>query len=373
MKYIWQLKNWHDFKYDVAAVLQPLGALRVMQGKLLGRVAQLDIGLSTDAQASILVEETVRTAEIEGQQLSRAAVRSSVAVKLGLPKGVGAPDRHADGLVDVLLDAVRFYDKPLTQARLNGWHASLFTTGYSGLRKIRVGKLRGNEPMQIVSGPMGKEKVHFEALPRESLDEEMRFFLKWWQVSADRMDGILRAAQAHLHFLTIHPYEDGNGRLARAMTDMALAQDEKINVRYYSVSSEIVRRRDAYYKILEDVQRCRTDVTAWYLWFIQCVYSSIEQSREMIAGVLLRHDFWNKHAQTLITDRQKKVINRILEAGPGNFEGGLTTRKYVHIAGVSRATAFREIADLMGKNILQRLPGSGRNAHYDLIWPKQNG
>jgi len=372
MKYIWQLKNWHDFKYDTTAVLKPLTDLRVMQGKLLGRVAGLDIGLSVDAQAFILVEETVRTSEIEGQQFDRAAVRSSVAVKLGLPKGVGAPDRYADGLVDVLLDAVRFYDKPLTQARLNGWQASLFPVGYSGLRKIRVGKLRGNEPMQIVSGPIGKEKVHFEALPRERLDEEMRYFLKWWQTSADQMDGVLRAAQAHLHFLTIHPYEDGNGRLARAMTDMALAQDEKIKVRYYSVSAEIVRRRDAYYQILEDVQKCRVDVTAWYLWFIQCIHSAILQSGDMIASVLLRHDFWNKHAQTLITDRQKKVINRILEAGPGDFAGGLTTRKYVNIAGVSRATAFREMADLIAKSILQRLSGSGRNVHYDLIWPRQH-
>ncbi|MRS02408.1 Fic family protein [bacterium] len=370
MKYIWQIKNWHDFKYDAGAVLKPLGELRIMQGKLLGRVAELGIGLSVDAQASILVEETVRTAEIEGQQLSRAAVRSSVAVKLGLPRGVGKPDRNADGLVDILLDAVRSYDQRLTQDRLNGWHAALFPTGYAGMRKIRVGKLRGNEPMQIVSGPMGKEKVHYEALPQERLDREMRCFLKWWQTSADHMDGILRAAQAHLHFLTIHPYEDGNGRLARAMTDMALAQDEKIKVRYYSVSSEIVRRRNDYYQMLENIQNCRDDVTAWYLWFIQCIQSSIEQSREMITGVLLRHDFWNKHAQTLITDRQKKVINRILEAGPGNFEGGLTTRKYVNIAGVSRATAFREITDLVDKNILQRLSGSGRNVHYDLIWPR---
>ena len=369
MKYIWQLKNWHDFKYDVAAVLKPLGELRLIQGKLLGRVAELNIGLDVDAQASILVEETIRTAQIEGQTFNREAVRSSVAIKLGFPAGVGAPDRHIDGLVDVLLDAVRFYDKPLTQARLNGWQASLFPTGYSGLRKIRVGRMRGNEPMQIVSGPLGKEKIHYEALPRERLDEEMRFFLKWWQTSADQMDGVLRAAQAHLHFLTIHPYEDGNGRLARAMTDMALSQDEKIKVRYYSVSSEIVRRRNTYYQVLEDVQNCRVDLTAWYLWFIQCIHSSIEQSWDMIANILLRHDFWNKHAQTLITDRQKKVINRILEAGPDNFEGGLTTRKYVNIAGVSRATAFREITDLTAKNILRRLPGSGRNARYDLIWP----
>ena len=226
--------------------------------------------------------------------------------------------------------------------------------------------------MQIVSGPIGKEKVHFEALPKDRLDKEMRFFLKWWNSSQGSMDGILRAAAAHLRFLTIHPYEDGNGRLARALTDMALAQDEKIKIRFYSVSYEIIRNRNEYYKILEDVQRCRVDVTQWYLWFIQCMSASIEHSQTIIADVLMRLDFWNKHAQTLINDRQKKVISRILEAGEGNFAGGLTTRKYVSIAGVSRATAFREITDLLDKQILRQMPGKGRSAHYDLLWPRQS-
>jgi Fic family protein len=367
MKYIWERKNWFDFKYDEAALLKPLSRLRVLQGKLLGRVVSLDINLETEAQAIVLVEEAYRTAEIEGQKFNRESVRSSVAVKLGLPKGVGAYDRNINGLVDILLDAVRFYDKPLTQERLNGWQAALFPSGYSGLRKIRVGKLRGNEPMRIVSGPMGKEKVHFEALPKERLNEEMRLFFKWWALK-DSMDGILRAAEAHLRFLTIHPYEDGNGRLARALTDMVLAQDEKLKVRFYSVSSEIMHSRDKYYKILEDVQRCRIDVTEWYLWFIQCVSAAIEHSQDIIANVLLRVDFWNRHAQTKINDRQKKVVNRILEAGPGNFTGGLTTRKYISITAVSRATAFREIADLLAKKILHQLPGRGRSVHYDLVW-----
>jgi Fic family protein len=372
MKYIWERKNWFDFQYDHSTLLKPLSRLRVLQGKLLGRVASLDIKMETQAQAAVLVEETIRTAEIEGQQLNRESVRSSVAVKLGLPKGVGAYNSHADGLVDVLLDAVRFNDKPLTLERLNGWQAALFPSGYSGLRKIRVGKLRGNEPMQIVSGPEGKEKVHFEALPKDRLNEELRLFLKWWSSSKDPMDGILRAAEAHLRFLTIHPYEDGNGRLARALTDMALAQDENIKVRFYSVSYDIIRSRNEYYKILEDVQRCNVDATQWYLWFIQCVSSSIEHSHTIIADVLMRLDFWNKHAQTLINDRQKKVISRILEAGEGNFTGGLTTRKYVSIAGVSRATAFREIADLLDKKILHQMPGKGRSVHYDLLWPQQD-
>ena len=370
MKYIWERKNWFDFKYDNAVLLKPLSQLRVLQGKLLGRLASLDIKLETEAQGAILVEEAVRTAEIEGQKFNRDAVRSSVAVRLGLPRGVGAQDRSINNLVDVLLDAVRFHDQPLTLERLNGWQAALFPSGYSGLRKIRTGRLRRDKPMQVVSGPLTKEKVHFEALPKERLAEEMQIFLKWWHSSLGQMDGILRAATAHLRFVTIHPYEDGNGRLARALTDMALAQDENLKVRFYSVSSEIMRTRDEYYKILEDVQRCRADVTQWYLWFIKCVTAAIERSRNIIANVFTRVDFWNRHAQTQLNERQKKVLNRILEAGPGNFVGGLTTRKYASIAKVSRATAFREIADMLDKKILRQLPGKGRSVHYDLIWPK---
>ena len=370
MKYIWERKNWFDFKYDEAALLKPLSELRVLQGKLLGRVASFDIKLKTEAQGAVLVEEAVRTAEIEGQKLNRDAVRSSVALRLGLPKGVGAQEKNIDGLVDILLDAVRFHNKPLTLRRLNSWQAALFPSGYSGLRKIRAGKLRGDEPVQIVSGPIGKEKVHFEALPKERLDEEINLFLKWWNSSQNSMDGILRAAMAHLYFVTIHPYEDGNGRIARALTDMALAQDEKLKVRFYSVSSEITKTRNKYYKILENVQRCRLDATEWYLWFIKCVTASIEHSQNIIANVFAQADFWNRHAQIQLNERQKKVLNRILKAGPGNFAGGLTTRKYVSIAKVSRATAFREIADMLDKKLIRRLPGKGRSVNYDLIWPQ---
>ncbi len=369
MGYIWEAENWFDFKYNESLLLGPLSRARVLQGKLLGRAASLDLKLETEAEGAILVEEAVRTAEIEGQKLNRDAVRSSVAVRLGLPKGVGVHDRNVDGLVDVLLDAVRLHDKPLTLKRLNSWHAALFPTGYSGLRKIKAGRFRGDEPMQIVSGPVGRERVHFEALPRDRLAEEMRLFLKWWNTSLGRMDGILRAATAHLRFVTVHPYADGNGRLARALTDMALAQDEKSKARFYSISSEIMRNRDKYYKILEDVQRCRRDVTEWYLWFIQCLAASIEHSQGIIANVFMRVEFWNKHAQTTLNERQKKVVNRILQAGPGNFTGGLTTRKYVSIADVSRATAFREIADMLTKKVLRQLPGKGRSVHYDVAWP----
>ncbi|MFC1495953.1 Fic family protein [Candidatus Margulisiibacteriota bacterium] len=370
MKYLWQRNNWFDFKYDDSIMLEPLSHLRVIQGKLLGRIASLDIKLETEAQGAVLVEEAIRTAEIEGQKLNQNTVRSSVAVRLGLPRGVGSHDRKVDGLVDVLLGAVRFHNKPLTLSRLNGWQAALFPAGYSGLSKIAAGKLRGHEPMQIVSGPIGKEKVHFEAVPKKQLSEEMRLFIRWWNSSSGSMDGVLRAAAAHLRFLTIHPYEDGNGRLARALTDMALAQDENLKVRFYSVSSEIMRKRNQYYQILEDVQCCRADTTEWFLWFIKCITASIEHSRNIINNIFMRVDFWNKHAQADLNGHQKKVLNRILEAGPGNFIGGLTTRKYVSIAKISRATAFREIADLLAKKILRQLPGQGRSVNYDLVWPK---
>jgi len=372
MKYIWERKKWFDFEYDEAALLKPLSQLRVLEGKLLGRVASLDIKLETEAQADILVEETVRTAEIEGQELDREAVRSSVALKLGLPRGIGVHDRNIDGLVEVLLDAVRLHEKPLTLERLNGWQAALFPSGYSGLRKIRTGKLRGNEPMQMVSGPLGREKVHFVAVPGERLHGEMRLFLKWWNSSLGGMDGILRAAAAHLRFVTIHPYEDGNGRIARALTDMALAQDEKLKVRYYSVSSQIMRTRNEYYRILEEVQSGRISATEWYLWFMKCVFSAIKHSQQSIANVFRRVEFWNQHVETQLNARQKKVISRILEAGPGNFTGGLTTRKYVSLAKTSRATAFREIADLLDKKVLRQLSGQGRSVHYDLVWPPES-
>ncbi len=368
MKYIWEHKNWHDFTYDNAALLKPLSKLRLLQGALLGRVSALNVGLENEAQAAVLVEDAVRTAEIEGQKLNREAVRSSVASRLGLPQGVGVLDRNAEGLLDVLLDAVREHDKPLTLARLNSWNAALFPTGYSGLHKVRAGKLRGDVPMRIVSGPVGREKVHFEAVPRDRLDEEMKLFLHWWESSRGRMDGVLRAAAAHMRFLTIHPYEDGNGRLARALTDMALAQDEELKVRFYSVSSQIMRTRSGYYDVIEDVQRCRKDMTAWFLWFINCMSLAVKDSESIIADVLARAEFWKQHGQVELSSRQRKVVDKMLQAGPGGFEGGLTTRKYVSIAKVSRATAFREIDDLVGKGLLKHLSGKGRSVRYDVAW-----
>jgi len=371
MKYIWQSHSWPKLTWDSDVLLSLLGRARLLQGSLLGRVKRLGFQLGEEAQADILTEEAIKTAAIEGERLNPQMVRSSVARHLGLREaGLIATTRSVDGLVEVILDATQKYNKPLSTERLKGWHAALFPSGYSGLHKIRVGQWRGKEPMQVVSGPMGKERIHFEAPAGERVDAEMRQFLRWWEASRKETDGILRAGLAHLYFVTIHPFEDGNGRIARALTDMALAQDEKLNVRYYSLSSQIMEERKGYYDILEKTTKSDSmDVTKWLVWFLECFERAIQRSDKIIGNVLGKADFWQEHAQTGLNERQKKVLNRMLEAGAGGFEGGLTTRKYVSIVKVSRATAFREIADLLDKEILRQLPGKGRSVHYDLIWP----
>ncbi|MBN1824342.1 MAG: Fic family protein [Endomicrobiales bacterium] len=367
-KYIWEKSGWYDFELESESLIGPLAEARKAQGSLLGKISLLDIKQEVQAHAEVLVEDAVRTAEIEGMALNRDAVRSSVAVRLGLPHGVVVRDGNADGLVEVLLDAVRNNAKALALARLNGWQAALFPTGYSGLKKIKVGELRGHEPMQVVSGPIGREKVHFEAPPKEQAKEELRLFIQWWNGSFGKMDGILRSAAAHLRFITIHPYEDGNGRIARALTDMALAQDERLKVRFYSVSSQIMKTRDDYYKVLENVQKGRLDVTEWFLWYLQCVRDAIENSQSIIAQVFKRAEFWKKHTHTQLNERQRKVLTRLLEASPEGFEGGLTTRKYVGIAKTSRATAFREISDMLEKRVIRHVAGKGRNVSYEVVW-----
>jgi len=374
MKYIWQNDSWPKLKWNSNVLLSPLGRARLLQGSLLGRVKRLGFQLGEEAQADILTEEAIKTAAIEGEKLNPQMVRSSVARHLGLREaGLVPATRSVDGLVEVILDATQKYGKALSADRLKGWHAALFPSGYSGLHKIRVGQWRGKEPMQVVSGPMGKERIHFEAPPREALEREMRQFLYWWELSRKDTDGILRAGLAHLYFVIIHPFEDGNGRIARALTDMALAQDEKLKVRYYSLSSQIMEERKGYYNILEKCTKSDSvDVTEWLVWFLECFERAIQRSDKIIGNVLAKAEFWQQHAQTGLNERQKKVLNRLLDAGPGGFEGCLTTRKYVSIAKVSRATAFREISDLLEKKILRQLSGKGRSVHYDLLWPQVN-
>lgn len=371
--YLWQKDNWTAFRWDANALLASLGECRLRQGRLLERMRGLGLALETEATADVLVAEAVQTSAIEGERLDERAVRSSVARQLGLPSAGLPVSRDADGLVSLLLDATQQHDEPLTAERLQGWQAALFPTGYSGMHRIVVGAWRGGEPMRVVSGPVGRETVHFEAPPMERVPGEIEAFLGWWKESRGAMDGVIRAAVAHLRFLTIHPFEDGNGRIARALTDMALAQDEREPRRFYSLSSQIMTEREAYYDILELTQKGDGDITAWLLWFLGCMNRALQGSEQLLGNVLAKGEFWRLHAGVPLSERQRKVINRLLDAGPGRFEGGLTTRKYASLAGVSRATAFREIAQLQEWGMIRQNPAggrSGRNVSYDVAWPE---
>lgn len=369
LKYIWQKKNWTDFSWQSEELISLLGEARQAQGKILAKEKSLGFKLAQEAQAEILVEETVKTSAIEGEILNRDSVRSSVARRLGLSEaGLPPAERHVDGLVEILLDATQKHGDPLTAKRLKGWHAALFPTGYSGLHKIRVGEWRGGK-MEVLSGPVGHEEIHFQAPPSDVLNEEIKNFLNWWKKSFGKTEGFLRAGVAHLWFVTIHPFDDGNGRVTRALTDMALAQDEQLPVRFYSFSSQILEERNAYYDILEKSQKGNQDITEWLKWFLGCLIRSMKKSETLIAKILVKAEFWQKHSQTTMNDRQRKVVNRLLDAGKGEFKGGLTTRKYVAMAKTSRATAFREIDDLVEKKILSKDPASkGRSVKYDLNW-----
>jgi Fic family protein len=368
MKYVWQHESWPEFRWQDDQLISAVGKTRLCQGQFLSKIHSLGMNISREAQAEILTEEAVQTTAIEGQNLDRDSVRSSVARRLGLPTaGLPPADRHVDGLVEVLLNATTHYDKSLTAERLKGWHAALFPTGYSGLLRIRTAEWRGSGPMQVVSGPEGRERIHFEAPPAHRIEEEMKQFFAWWEMSIGKIEGLLRAGITHFRFVTIHPFEDGNGRLARALSDMALAQDEHSAMRFYSLSSRIMAERDEYYNILERSQKGDGDITEWLLWFLGCMERAIEKSETLLAGVLAKATFWQTHGQTPMTTHQRKVVSRLLDFEPGGFKGGLTTRKYVSMAKVSRATAFREISDLVSKGILVPNEGRGRSISYRLV------
>jgi len=368
-KYIWQSRHWPNLVWNADQVEQQLGRTRFCQGKLLSKIDAVGVALSQEARADVLTEEAVKTSAIEGEQIDRQSVRSSVARHLGLSTvGLPSPDRQTDGLVEVLLDATVHFARPLTVQRLKGWHAALFPTGYSGLHRIRAGDFRGPEPIRVVSGPVGHETIHFEAPPSKKVKGEIRSFLAWWQKSLRSVEGFIRAGIAHFHFVTIHPFEDGNGRIARALTDMALAQDEKLEKRFYSLSMQIMAERKDYYDVLEKTQRGDGDITNWLLWFLRCAERSIKNSEVLISKILSKAEFWRRHVETPISERQRKVVNRLLDTGPCGFEGGLTTRKYVSMTGASRATAYREIANLVQHGMLCPREGRGRSVSYDLVF-----
>lgn len=365
--YIWGQLEWPAFKWDTAQILLPLSQARKEQGTLLGRIASMGLELSKESQALVLCEETIQNAAIEGQILNLEAVRSSVARRLGLPTAAKAVDRTADGLVQVLWDATENFAIPLTADRLWGWQAALFPTGYSGLNKIHVGGWRTGS-MQIVSGYVGHEKVHFEVPEAANLGSEMNRFFDWWENGSQSVDGLLRAGLAHLYFVTLHPFEDGNGRLARVLTDMALSQDEKQGKRYYSMSARIMAERKDYYAVLEETQKNDLDVTKWLVWFLGCYRRALTHSENIIGLVLNKALFWQTHATVELRPRQRKAVSRLLDE-PEGFSAGLTTRHYVGMTKVSRATAYREITDLVKKGLLRHHSGQGRNVRYVLAMP----
>ncbi len=368
MKYVWEHENWPSFTWKSDVLLPLISRARLGQGKLISQMSCLGFGFSREAQAEILIEEAVKTSAIEGERLNRESVRSSVARKLGLSyAGLLPANRAVDGLVEALLEATQYYDKPLTETRLKRWQAALFPTGYSGLAKIRVGKWRGPHPMRVVLGPIGREKIHFEAPPSGRVHKEVKEFLLWWAKTKHKEDGLLRAGLAHFYFVTIHPFEDGNGRITRALTDMALAQDEKFPIRHYSLSSQIMEEREEYYEVLERSQKGRGDLTDWLKWFLECHIRAVDGATKLVGDVLVKARFWQEHDKTNINERQRKIVNRLLDVGKGKFEGGLTTRKYVSMTNTSRATAFREISDLLAKGFLLQNPAKGgRSVSYDL-------
>ena len=325
----------------------------------------LGFDLRREAVLGALVEDVVKSSDIEGEKLDAAEVRSSIARRLGMDAGGIAPaDRDVEGIVELMLDATGRYDQPLTAERLFDWHASLFPTGRSGMRRIAVGRWRdeGAGPMQVVSGPIGRERVHFEAPSAARVDAEMRAFLHWFETPADT-DPVLRAGLAHLWFVTVHPFEDGNGRLARAVADMTLARSEGSSQRFYSMSSQIRAERAAYYDVLERTQRGTTDVTDWMTWFLACLGRSIDAAEAALAAVLAKARFRERAGGIALNERQRRVLNRALDG----FEGKLTTSKWAKLAKCSQDTALRDIMALVDHGLLARNPGGGRNTSYRLV------
>jgi Fic family protein len=365
MTYIYTAANWPRFAWKADRLVSRLSAARYQQGLLLGRMHELGYQLQKEATLAALTEETVESSAIEGEALNRESVRSSLARRMGLEAaGTRPADRNVEGIVEMMMDATQKHASPLTEERIFGWHAALFPTGRSGMRKIRTGAWRGGG-MKVVSGPEGKQKVHFEAPAAEQVGPEMKRFLVWYKDNATPVEPLIKAGLAHLYLVTIHPFEDGNGRIARAITEMSLARLENSAQRFYSMSSQIREERKSYYEILESTQKGGMDVTEWLVWFLDCLGRAIAKANELTAGVLAKDAFWRHLKQESIetSARQKKVINLLLDG----FEGKLTTEKWAKLAKTSHDTALRDIQDLIGKGILKQEKGGGRSTAYVLV------
>ena len=362
--YIHEMKDWPHLHWDTERLAAPLASVRHRQGRFIGRMESLGLGLRQEAVLRTLTADVVKSSEIEGEELDAEQVRSSIARRLGMDIGALTPaDRNVEGVVEMMLDATRHYDQPLGAERLFSWHAALFPTGRAGLRRIRVGAWRddGAGPMQVVSGPVGKERVHFEAPAAARLEREMAAFLEWFNRPPD-VDPVLKAALSHLWFVTIHPFDDGNGRIARAIADMALARSEQSSQRFYSMSTQIRQERDAYYDILEQTQKDGLDITAWMDWFLGCLGRAIDGADTTLGAVLVKARFWDSVRGVPLNERQTLVLNRLLDG----FDGKLTTSKYARLTKSSPDTALRDITTLVERGILVRSPAGGRSTSYDL-------
>lgn len=362
--YIYQKANWPHLTWDSEQIIQHLSEARNLQGRLIGRMEALGFDLRNEALLNTLTLDVLKSTEIEGEILNPGQVRSSIARRLGMEiaDSVDA-DRNVEGMVEMMIDATHHCFQPLTAERLFDWHAALFPTGRSGIFKITVADWRKDStaPMQVVSGAAGKEKVHFQAPDAAIVDIEMNRFLKWINED-DPIDWVLKAAVAHLWFVTIHPFQDGNGRIARAITDMLLARSDKSTQRFYSMSAQIRIERKQYYEILEQTQKGGLDITNWVKWFLSCLINALKSTDTILTKVLFKADFWNKNAAIIINERQKKLINKLLDG----FEGKLTSSKWAKIAKCSKETAIRDINDLIVKDILQREAAGGRSTNYEL-------
>jgi len=363
--YIHEFKAWPNFNWDDQLLTEKLGRVNYTMGMIMGQMSAAGFKQKEEAILKTLTLDVTKSSAIEGELLNAEKVRSSIARRLGIEvAGMVPSDRQTDGVVEMMLDATQNFNLPLTAERLYGWHSSLFPSGRSGLQKIKVGDWRNDEigPMQVVSGSMGREKVHYQAPDAKLLPEEMAAFLEWFN-NGQNLDPVLQAGIAHLWFVTIHPFDDGNGRITRAITDMQLARADRSPNRFYSMSAQIERERNAYYDILEYTQKGTLDITEWLLWFLTCLGQAMDSTMDVLEKVSMRTDFWDKHRDTDLNARQKKMVDTLLD----DFYGTLNVSKWAKITKSSTDTALRDIRDLMSKGILTQNEGGGRNTSYSLI------
>jgi len=363
--YIHERDDWPRFRWSDAQLVEKLAMVRHRQGRLIGRMEALGFPLRAEAVLQTLTEDVLKSSEIEGEVLDRDQVRSSIARRLGMDVGALPPaDRHVEGVVEMMLDATQRYAAPLTDERLFAWHAALFPTGRSGMSRITVGAWRTDHsgPMQVVSGPFGREKVHYQAPAAPRVDAEMRAFIEWYNGDSG-IDLVLKAGVAHLWFVTIHPFEDGNGRIARALADQMLARSEQSPQRFYSMSSQIRQQRNVYYDILERTQKGDLDVTHWLDWFLSCLNRAFDGAEATLALVLKKARFWERNGQLSFNDRQRLILNRLLNG----FEGKLNTSKWAKLCKCSPDTALRDIGDLLQRGVLEKETGGGRSTSYILV------